>query len=78
MCIRDRLQLDRRFENDGGTYVISGRSGDPLIAVRVAPPIVALHVLIGAIPEDDAHKVKLFRRLLELNASDLMLSLIHI
>ena len=66
------LQLNRRFENDGGTYLISSGEGLPPVAVRVAPPVVALRVAIGGIPKDDAHKASLFTRLLELNASDLM------
>lgn len=65
-------QLNRRFENDGGTYLITGGEGTPPVAVRVVPPIVALHVQIGPVPSDDAHKIKLFTRLLELNATDLM------
>lgn len=66
------LQLDRRFENDGGTYLVSSGQDGPLTAIRVAPPIVAIRVSIGPVPDDAAHQVKLFRRLLELNASDLM------
>lgn len=66
------LQLDRRFDNDAGTYVIHGPADRPPIAVRVAPPIVAVRVVIGPIPGDEKHQATLFRRLLELNASDLM------
>lgn len=66
------IQLDRRFESDKGTYLVSAGSDAPPIAVHVAPPIVALRVAIGPVPGDDAHKVRLFSRLLELNASDLM------
>lgn len=66
------LQLDRRFEIDSGTYLISASASLPPIAVRIEPPIVAVHVTIGPVPGDVEHQVKLFRRLLELNASDLM------
>ena len=70
------LQLDRRFENDAGTYVVSGGvSGNQTptpIAVRVAPPVVAIRVKIGAVPEDASHQLRLFKRLLEYNATDLM------
>jgi hypothetical protein len=66
------LQLDRRFENDGGTYLISAESHDqPPIALRVAPPIVAIRVAITKVP-DAEHQSALFRRLLEYNATDLM------
>ena len=66
------LQLNRRFENDRGTYVITGGEEVPPIALRVAGPVIALHVSIGPVPKDDAHKVRVFTRLLELNATDLM------
>ena len=67
------LQLDRRFENDGGTYLISAESHDqPLIALRVAPPIVAIRVAITQVPAEQVHQTALFRRLLEYNATDLM------
>lgn len=66
------LQLDRRFENDAGTYLVTGGQGSTPIAIRVAPPIVAIRVLIGPIPPDEAHQTRFFRRLLEYNATDLM------
>ncbi|AUX45275.1 hypothetical protein SOCE26_067560 [Sorangium cellulosum] len=66
------LQLDRRFENDAGTYLVSGGQDAPPIAIRVDPPIVAVRVAIGPTPADDAHQTKLYRRLLEYNATDLM------
>ncbi|HVY48146.1 MAG TPA: CesT family type III secretion system chaperone [Minicystis sp.] len=65
------LQLDRRFENDAGTFLVSG-SGNTPIAIRVAPPIVAIRVAIGDVPRDAAHQLKVMRRLLEYNATDLM------
>jgi hypothetical protein len=66
------LQLDRRFELENGTYQLSGGESVPPIFIRVAPPIVAIRVVIGPVPTDDAHKIKLFTRLLQLNATDLM------
>ncbi|MFO0759760.1 MAG: CesT family type III secretion system chaperone [Byssovorax sp.] len=65
------FQLDRRFENDHGTYLIGGHESTP-IALRVAPPIVAVRVAIGPVPQDAEHQTRLFRRLLEYNATDLM------
>jgi Tir chaperone protein (CesT) family len=66
------LELDRRFENDNGTYLVSVGEEKPPIAIRVVPPIVAVRVAIGPVPTDDAHRLNLFRRLLEYNATDLM------
>lgn len=68
------LNLGRNFEKaDGGapTFLTRSSSG-ALIAIRVAPPIVAIHVGIGPAPKDEAHALRIFRRLLELNATDLM------
>jgi len=66
------LQLDRRYDNDAGTYLVTSGADSPPIAIRVLPPIVAVRVAIGPVPEDTASQVKLFRRLLEYNATDLM------
>ena len=38
----------------------------------IVPPIVAVRASIGPVPGDEKHQLKLFRRLLEYNASDLM------
>ncbi len=66
------LQLDRRFENDGGTLLVSTAGEMPPIAIRIAPPIVAVRVVIGRIPDDKEHQNQLFRQLLKFNATDLM------
>jgi hypothetical protein len=64
------LQLDRRFENDGGTFLLQGTGAT--IAMRVSPPIVAFRVFIGAVPAEEPQKAALFAKLLEYNATDLM------
>jgi hypothetical protein len=64
-------QLDRRFDSDGGIFVIAGPEGTP-IALQVSPPIVAVRVSIGAVPQEEARQVRLFRKLLQYNATDLM------
>jgi hypothetical protein len=66
------LELNRRFENDKGTFLVSVGEEKPPIAIRVAPPIVAIRVAIGPVPADQEHQLKLFTRLLEYNATDLM------
>jgi hypothetical protein len=65
------LQLNRRFENDGGTFLLTG-DGGTTIALRVAPPIVAVRVVIGPAPSDQVHRLNLYTQLLRYNASDLM------
>jgi hypothetical protein len=64
------LQLDRRYENDGGTYLLQGTGAT--IAIRVSPPIVALRVVIGSVPAEEPQRTRFFRKLLEYNATDLM------
>ncbi len=66
------LQLNRPYEIDGGTYIVSAGPDQPPIAIRVAPPILAVRLSIGAVPKEPEHQNKLFRRLLEYNATDLM------
>lgn len=67
-------RLDRRFERlEDGTLLVSLGAGQPQVAIRVAPPVVVVQVDIGAAPKGDAQKeAKVFRRLLELNATDLL------
>jgi hypothetical protein len=64
------LQLDRRFDNDGGTFLVHATGAT--VAIRVAPPIVAVRVVIGPLPDDPKHQLDVCRRLLAYNASDLM------
>lgn len=68
------VRLDRRFEKlEGGTYLVGLGAGQPPAALRVAPPVVVMQVDIGeAPPEGSANESKLFRKLLELNATDLL------
>lgn len=54
-----------------GTYLLRGPDGTT-IALQVAPPIVAINAEIGPVPKDEKHQLNLYRRLLELNANDLM------
>jgi hypothetical protein len=65
-------QLDRRFEDQTGTLLVSTGAGSPPIAIQVAPPIVVFRVTIGAVPADDTHRLRLYQQLLQYNASDLM------
>lgn len=65
------LKLGRRYETDGGTIIVSMGNGTQA-ALRVIPPIIAINVTIGPVPDGDDRQLRLFRRLLELNARDLM------
>lgn len=65
----------RPFEkNDDGTYLLVPQ-GDiqPVVAIRADGPTVTTTVEIGPAPaQDSPHLTRLLRRLLELNASDLL------
>ena len=65
-------QLDRRFEDQHGTLLVSTGAGSPPIAIQVAPPIVVLRVAIGIVPADDMHRLRLYEQLLQYNVTDLM------
>ena len=66
------LGLNRHFEKQAeGLFLVSSGSEGPLIAIRVEPPIVLVRVDIGAVPTDEKAQNAMFRKLLELNGSDL-------
>ncbi len=67
-------QLERRFERlENGTYLVSSGPNLPPIALRIAQPVVVAQVEIVRCPAaENGDAARLFRRLLELNASDLM------
>ncbi len=65
------LALGRSYESSKGTLVLYAGEGSTPIAVRVQPPIVEVQMSIGAPPADEGRQLQLFRRLLELNATDL-------
>ncbi|MBM4357075.1 MAG: CesT family type III secretion system chaperone [Deltaproteobacteria bacterium] len=64
--------LERTFDRNGDTFVMASGAATTPIAVHVADSLVLVRVDIGKVPSDDTRKLALFRRLLELNASDLV------
>lgn len=63
------LRLERRFERaEGGTYLVSMGAGRPIVAMRVAAPVLVAQVDIAPAP---AEASALFRKLLVLNATAL-------
>ena len=67
------LRLERRFERaEDGTYLLSMGADKPLVALRVAAPVLVAQVDIGVFPEDDATAAPLFKKLLVLNATALV------
>ncbi|NUO52278.1 MAG: hypothetical protein HOV80_25775 [Polyangiaceae bacterium] len=71
------LKLGRTYERApgwtpaNGTFLLRAGSGT-LVAVSVSPPIATVHVEIGPTPQDEKHRLRLFTKLLQLNATDLM------
>jgi hypothetical protein len=67
-------RLGLRYESlEDGTFLVGVTPGQSPVAVRLEPPVVVLQVSIGQAPTGDlARDARLFRRLLELNASDLL------
>ncbi len=53
-----------------GLWVISSGAGE--IVVNYAPPVAVLRVNIVDLPEDQGEQVAIMRKLLELNATDLV------
>ncbi len=66
------IKLGRKYEAQGHTFLIHSGPDLPVIAARVVDPIVAVNVTIGPVPKEEAVQLKVYRRLLELNATDLM------
>lgn len=68
-------RLERRFEKaPDGTYIVSMGGGRPLVAMRLAPPVLVLEVTIGKVPPSAPSEqlATLYRRLLEFNADGLL------
>ena len=65
-------RMGRAFQSAPGateTFLVSSGENYPPVAVRVDPPLVVLRVRIGNVPDEP---LVLFRRMLELNAQELV------
>jgi hypothetical protein len=68
------LRLRRQFgpvDDQPGTFLVETSGGMPPVAVRVDPPLVVVRVHIGDVKRGADH-TPLFRKLLELNAKQLV------
>ena len=67
-------RLDRKFEKvDDKTYLVGLGPNQPPAVMRVAAPVVVVQVEVGDAPAAGAPgAATLYRRLLELNSSDLL------
>ncbi len=66
--------LGRPFERvDERTFLIATAPGQPALALRIDDPLVVMQLDIGPAPSGDpALEARVFRRLLALNAADLV------
>lgn len=65
-------KMNRAYESAPGateTFLISSGENYPPVALRVDPPLVVLRVRIGDVPDAP---LELFRKLLQLNAKELV------
>jgi hypothetical protein len=67
------LRLDRKFERlEDGTLLVRLAPHQPPAALHLSVPVVVVQVEIGPVPSQERAQTKLFRKLLELNATDLL------
>lgn len=66
------LRLNRYFERDGNTFMLSSGPDGPPIVIRVDEPILVLRVDIGKLPENRDQQNAVMRQLLKYNAADLV------
>lgn len=66
--------LERRFERlPNGTFLVAVGANSAPVAMRMAAPVLVTQVEIGPAPKaNPAMEAKVFRKLLELNALDLL------
>jgi len=65
------LRMEENVEEvEPGMWVVGADSAR--IVVHHSPPILILRAKVMELPEDEEHCAKLFRKLLELNAGDLV------
>jgi hypothetical protein len=65
-------RLNRTFDRQDQTFIISTGVDRPRIALHVAEPVVVARVVIGKVPADEKRQNALFRQMLEFNAADLV------
>ena len=59
-------------EIEEGMYLVQSRTDGPPIVVNHSPPLLLLRMKVMDLPEAGAGDAKLFRTLLELNATDMV------
>jgi len=66
------LRMEAEFEElDAGMWVLRTDQGLRIVA-HLSPPVLLLRSAVLPVPDEEGEAARLFRRLLELNASDLV------
>jgi hypothetical protein len=66
-------RLGRRYERlPDGTFVLSLGANQPPVALVLVPPVLVVQVQVGPAPQSDSAAAKVYKKLLELNASALL------
>jgi hypothetical protein len=66
-------RLERRYERlDDGTILVRIGPGQAPAAIRLSAPVLVIQVEFGPLPQDPEKQRQMFRKVLELNASDLV------
>ncbi len=67
------LRIEQEYEEIGpGMWVLGAGSDGADLVIHFSPPLLLLRVKVLEVPDDESSCGRLFRRLLELNASDLV------
>ena len=67
-----RMELDFEEIGDNLWIIDPDVSGRSAIVVSYSPPLIVLRSAVGPTPETDGEQLKTYKRLLEMNASDLV------
>jgi hypothetical protein len=72
-----RAEVDFQEVGDGIWLVLNasgvvGTGGEPHVVVTHQPPVLVLRADLGDVPVDESEELVLYKRLLELNAADLV------
>src|SRR5687768_2967387 len=79
--VRTEEDLEQQMERIGraltkvgqGTYVLLLGPNRPMVAIRLSPPVLVMQVAVGQVPPLDIERsAKLYRALLEFNATGLV------
>ncbi len=67
------LRLEQDFEElEPGMWAVHTAGDDARLIIHHSPPLLLFRIKVMEVPEDEQQCTELFRRLLELNATDLV------